>query len=93
MRISERTLHRLLALVAFGLYFIYLMRATTSKAPMKLKNELPTLNSDTPISDSIHGLPRGDLPKVVDENQFKVSSTEAQSTIKDKTDSTPAEVL
>ncbi len=83
MRLADRNLHRLLALVAFGLYVVYLIRATTSKGPLKLKSEHAT------NSNAMHNSPNGDVSKVVNEHQL--ISTELISTIKKR--STPAEVF
>ena len=88
LRLSDRNLHRLLAVVAFGLYFIYLIRATNSKNTIKLKND--NTDSEQKKSAPIHDSPKGDVLKVIDGNELFQVVTELQSTIKDSVGPPPS---
>ncbi len=63
-------MHRLLALVAFGLYSIYLIRVSTRKDPVKLKaeNNINLESKRKEIKDSS----KEGVPKVVNE-KVKIS--------------------
>jgi hypothetical protein len=99
MRISDRSLHRFLAVLAFGLYFIYLIRAANRKSPIKLQEvhavDLEKKQNDPIQNDPIRDSRKKDMPKVAAENQnqeIKIS-TELNPTIKDSPGLLPAEVF
>ena len=98
MRISDRYLHRLLALISFVLFSVYLIRVASKKDSLKLKvdNTIPEARGKDPI------ILLSKKPKLDDESQLKVStelqyesqlkvSTDFHSTIKDGLP--PAEVF
>jgi hypothetical protein len=98
MKISDRKLHRLLALISFFLFSIYLIRIASKKDSLKLKveNTIPSAREINPITLL------SKTPNLDDESQLKVStdrqsesplkvSTDRQSTIKDGLP--PAEVF
>ncbi len=98
MRITDRNLHRLLALVAFGLYFIYLIRvsASSGKKPIKLQSQ-NVVHSKTetnrPIPDLTKEQVLEDVPQKVEEKQSIKISSDVQSAIKGNIGSSPAEVF